>query len=633
MPHVPIAGARCEISLLGPVPHLVMFRVSLIGVTAILLGLAGCGGGGTNSGGSTTDLVEAWLSGVCGLNAQAGGFSYRTTWNTAPANASQVLQVMDGNGGLVRTESLNRGAGPTSTLDVTNLPAGVYELRVRVFSQQNAGGTEVGIASILLDLCAGGSGGVTRQINTVFGGTATSADVFPAQVDVTEQQTIRFFATFATATGTPTFTPTDQPTWSEFGGVGTINGNLFTATTAGTGQVRATFNSLIDSAAVTVEPFTAVKKKWTVMVFLNAANDLYFASDLNVNQMESVAQNEDVRFVVQWKQTKSLFPSSSFDGVRRYLVKPDTTDQIRSELVQGNLVNGQGQALDMGDPQTLNDFITWAKTFYPADRYALILWNHGNGWLRSPERPWDRAFSYDDQYGTSIKQWETDQALAGHTDLDIIAWDSSLMQMLEVAYEARDYAKYIVGSEESPPAEGYPYAAVFDNFRDNPDLPTETLAASFVEAMNSHPPYASRKITQSVLDTTKLDALATSVDTLGQVLAANKVGIESQIQDARDDTQAYSQTFTRYYRDLIDLCQNLRAQAGMPQAVIDACLDVEAKAADAIVAENHNSQSPNSNGISIDFSPGSTFQSVRPDYIRLKFAQDTLWDEWLGQAP
>src|SRR5688500_10804118 len=33
-----------------------------------------------------------------------------------------------------------------------------------------------------------------------------------------------------------------------------------------------------------------------------------------------------------------------------------------------------------GDPQTVIDFVRWAVERAPADRYALVLWNHGSGW-------------------------------------------------------------------------------------------------------------------------------------------------------------------------------------------------------------------------------------------------------------
>jgi hypothetical protein len=367
---------------------------------------------------------------------------------------------------------------------------------------------------------------------------------------------------------------------------------------------------------------------------MNAANDLQPFSDLNVNQMEKVAGNPDVRFVVQWKESKFAFPGSTFDGVRRYLVRPDQDmSLVKSQLVQDNLVDNAGNALDMGSPQVLNEFIKWAKKNYPADRYVLVVWNHGNGWKRRPTTGDEtRGVSYDDQYGTRIDTWQLDQALAGES-FDILAWDASLMQMFEVAYEARGHAALIVGSEESPPAEGYPYDAVFRGFRDAPDSSAAQLSRGFVTAMVNNPPYADRKITQSVLDTSQFGALRLALDKLGKKLFANRSALAPVIRDARTDSQSYSQTATRFYRDLVDVCEKVIADNRTPPDVKVASQDVIDAVNSLIIWEGHNSHSPGSRGLSIDFSAGDVFQTYRPDYIRMKLARDTYWDEFLGAAP
>ena len=41
--------------------------------------------------------------------------------------------------------------------------------------------------------------------------------------------------------------------------------------------------------------------------------------------------------------------------------------------------------------------------------------------------------------------------------VDVLAFDACLMQMAEVAYEVKDLADYVVGSEETEPGPGYPY--------------------------------------------------------------------------------------------------------------------------------------------------------------------------------
>ncbi len=610
------------------------FGRATLGVVVLGGILAGCGGGG--GGGLSSSAADYWAQGYCSANAADGTLIYRTTWGDAPDNSSQFIEIYTSTGTVYRTDSINRSGAGSSNITIENLAAGVYEVRARLFSQANAGGAEIGRAQAILDLCSGGSGGVTRTIQTENGVSAESMTVFPPSASISQLQSMRFVPLVETAGGKAGFRPKDGVDWTALGGIGTVSEEgVLTAETAGQGQVRAQLNdtALSSSAGVEVSEFVVEQKKWTVLVYLNAANDLYSFSKLNMNQMEQVAGNPDVRFVVQWKQSKNAFAGSTFDGVRRYLVKQDDTDEIVSELVQNDLRQDSGGSLDMGDPQTLNDFITWGETYYPADRTILILWNHGNGWRRSPEDGLPtRAFSYDDEYGTSIKQWETDEALNGH-HLDVIAWDASLMQMMEVAYEMRGYADYIVGSEESPPAEGYPYHLIFDEFRDNPDDSTENLTKAFVDGMLENPLYFLRKITQSSIDTTKLEALRSSISNMGEMLTDNKDTIGAAVQAVRDDSQSYSQSGLRYYRDLYDVCIRLEQQGGVPAEVKDACADVRAKLLDAVVWEGHNGKSPGSHGISIDFSPASVFASARPDYIKLKFAADSLWDEWLGLAP
>lgn len=595
-------------------------------LTLLLALLVGCGGGGSKKAGSTRVLGDS-----CPLATNPGQVDYFTTWGSSPATASQVLRILDRDGNSVRTDAINRGGATTSTHTMTAIPPGVYEFKATLYSLADAGGVIIGETSQVIDLC-----GKTVQVRTTAALAPTSLKVSPGSKTMTEQQTLRFVATALASSGQAVFLPEGAIDWSVLGSVGTVSSDgLFTATTAGTGAVRAqtTSPSLVGASTLTVNDFVVTNSKWTVLVYINAANDLYWASDLNVNQMESVANNPDLRFVLQWKQSRDVFPSSSFDGVRRVLVKPDNTNNIVSEVLQSGLTDGGGNPLDMGLPQTLLNFVNWGKTNFPSDHTILVIWNHGNGWRRSIESELPtRAFSYDDQTGSAIQIWQTAAALGSNT-FDIIAWDASLMQMMEVAYEARGFASYIVGSEESPPAEGYPYDLVFGPLRDDPNLTPSAVSGLFVDGMLANPPYATRKITQSSIDTTQLSSLATALSTFAQQLTANAGTISSQVQDARATSQAYSQTSSRYYRDIVDLCLKIEAEAGMPAGVVTAAANVRSSLASAIVWEGHNSFSPNSHGLSIDFSPASVFGASAVDYGQMKFAQDTDWDSWLAIAP
>lgn len=572
------------------------------------MGLAGCGGGGGGSSSPKLRYVTDW-----------------TNRGRSVTGLSQRIQLINSQGQTVKSVVMNQDANSLQEVNLEDITAGTYVLKIDLYSQRFLGGTKTG--ELTDQITIDGS----ESFRSAVGVDATSVDVSPASATLNVQTSKQFYATAYSSPGIATFSSPGGWTWTALGGHASVNSTgLALGLSEGSGSIRATETSSgsQNSATYTVLPFNAQTKKWTVLVYMNAANDLFSFSQQDLNEMEQVAQNSDVRFVVQWKQSQSLYPSSSFNGTRRYLVKPDTSSAIASEL----LID-MGTNVDMGSKDTLSEFIAWGNTFYPGERTVLIIWNHGNGWRRRPANDaWiTRAVSYDDETGNSIQIWELTQAL-GKTRFDILAWDASLMQMLEVAYEVKDNADYVVGSEESPPGEGYPYHLVFDNFRDNPDASTATLSKAFVDGMLEYPEYASRKITQSVLDTSKLNALATAVDSLASQLIANSGSLSSAVQTARVQAQSYSPTSSRIYRDLVDLCLKLEAQTSIP-AVDDACAVVRSAVDDAVVWEGHNSNSANSTGISIDFSSGGVFGSSASDYAQLRFGAQTLWDDWLIVAP
>lgn len=588
------------------IPMKLLFRLFLLSLVFVI---ASCGGGGAGGGGIPTAV-----------------FIYTTDWTNSGqpgGGVSQRISLFDLEGKLIKSSIANMNQIGPQTYRIEGLSSGTYLLKVELFTQTNLGGIESGEFQTVVELMA------ESTFSSQVGVAVDNVVVTPNNGTIAVPKSLTFYAMPVGATGVATFAPSNSFTWSVLGTIGTVNSNgVLSTTAAGSGSVRArhTPTGNVGSALVQVTPASVTTGKWTIFVFINAANDLFAASTLNVNQMETAAGNPDVRYVLQWKQSTTKFSSSSFDGTRRVLVRPDNTGTIVSEVVQ-NL----GSGIDMGRPQTLKDFLDWAKTYYPAQRYGLIVWNHGNGWRRSPSGT--RAVSYDDETGNAIQIWELKTGLAGH-HFDFLAWDASLMQMTEVAYEVQSFADYIVGSEESPPAEGYPYEKIFPAFRDNPDATTRNLTKTFVDEMLAVPGYASRKITQSVLDSTKMNALGTALDNLAVELMAHGNDLKTAIQAVRAQTQSYSQATSppRYFRDLIDLCEKLDAQSNIT-SVDNACRALKAAALDALVWEGHNANSARSRGVAIDFTPGNIFINSATDYGRLKLGQNTRWDDWLVAAP
>lgn len=85
------------------------------------------------------------------------------------------------------------------------------------------------------------------------------------------------------------------------------------------------------------------------------------------------------------------------------------------QTVSSTVVVDLGE-LDMGDPQVLSDFLVWTHTNYPAERMALVIWNHGDSWTMNLDgSAHDRVsqlVSSDDTDGNSISIAEGELSLA-----------------------------------------------------------------------------------------------------------------------------------------------------------------------------------------------------------------------------
>ncbi len=112
----------------------------------------------------------------------------------------------------------------------------------------------------------------------------------------------------------------------------------------------------------------------------------------------------------------------------------------------------------MTDPATLTEFIKYCGKHYPADRNALIFWDHGGGSVT--------GYGYDEKHAAngSMNLAGIDQALknAG-MKYDFIGFDTCLMATLENAQMLSKYGDYLIASEETEPGVGWYYTNWLSN--------------------------------------------------------------------------------------------------------------------------------------------------------------------------
>jgi hypothetical protein len=277
--------------------------------------------------------------------------------------------------------------------------------------------------------------------------------------------------------------------------------------------------------------------RWTFMVYLAGDNNLERNGIDNFIEMAAVGSDANLNIVVQFDRQKA--DAQTKDGryggwttCKRFLVTKGmepTADQALADL----------GVVDMGNCDTLRDFINWAKASYPADHYALVLWDHGSGWNKyytSATAPVPYWVCEDQTYDTALSMADAKAALmSANAPVDLLGMDACLMNMMEVAYEFRNTGTTVmVGSEETEPAAGWPYHTILGGLKAQPSWTASQLGFWIVDKYYESLSGSNKRTTQSALDLTRMEALAGRINDLANALRAgwktNNPLIQNQAQ-------------------------------------------------------------------------------------------------------
>lgn len=387
------------------------------------------------------------------------------------------------------------------------------------------------------------------------------------------------------------------------------------------------------------------------MVYMAGDNNLDPNGVQDLKEMKRVGTNANVNVVAQFDS------ESNKHRTTRYLLTKGSN--LASDVV------GSLGTTNTGDPKNLIDFATWAITNYPADRYALVLWNHGQGWddtdifagerhrglrrvangrvrhalfrkpvlnvLRNtPGGPAvTRAILLDDNAKDFLDNLEMKKVLeAVHkklgSKLDLLGMDACLMSMPEVGYQMRDDVAFTVGSEETEPVDGWPYEEILTKLNKTPRMGPDELGKIVVKEYLASYKGGSEAVTQSLCDLGQSEGLATAMKKLGSSLKAALANpaARSAIRDARDKVQTYEVLDNV---DLGDLCTLIKGGA-VPAAVKSACGDVLTALEKYVISSGYvGAPMRNSKGASIYFPT----KSISPLYAGLDFVEKTGWGDFL----
>ncbi len=139
------------------------------------------------------------------------------------------------------------------------------------------------------------------------------------------------------------------------------------------------------------------------------------------------------------------------------------------------LVDNAGTS-SMTDPKTLSSFIQFGKENFEANRYELILWDHGQGSLN--------GYGYDEKYvrqGPMSLSGLNAALRDGGVAFDFIGFDACLMATVETANVLNKYGDYMIASEETEPGYGWYYTDWITKLSQNTSMPTIEIGQNIVD--------------------------------------------------------------------------------------------------------------------------------------------------------
>ncbi len=180
--------------------------------------------------------------------------------------------------------------------------------------------------------------------------------------------------------------------------------------------------------------------------------------------------------------------------------------------------------VDMGKADTLSEFLRFGYNEYPADHYALILWDHGGGPMGGfgiDENFTDIYGNEDCLYADELKEALDESPFGGSVCFDWVGYDACLMAGIETAAIWADYADYLIASEESEESYGWDYSflSILNETVDPEEIGRAAVEAfgDFYEGIRTW--YNNPDYTLSCLDLSKVSDVTDSLSALSAAMA------------------------------------------------------------------------------------------------------------------
>ncbi len=361
----------------------------------------------------------------------------------------------------------------------------------------------------------------------------------------------------------------------------------------------------------------APRAKWTVMVYISGDNNLesYVISDIET-ELAPTGSSANVQVVaLADRGPEASTGSSDWKTTKLFHVTQGMTADAAHQVADWG-------ERDMGNPQTLIDFVTWSKANYPADHYALIFWGHGWNWHPGYVMRDDTTAQLNPNDTGTLDYEEEKAAIPSLGFLDVVGYDGCNMASIEIFNLWHGHATAVTGSQEYVGWEGLQYDLVLAQLAANPNMSADQVAVAFAQSASAD------KTWSAVAVDSRFDALVTAVNNwsvaLKNGLAKNRKFYDQAFTATRSFWQAPMD------KDLYDMAYEMNSK------VTDATIKSKSQAVmsavnSTVLFDRHVNAYADTYGITIYHISKATEKDSNYTYYRstVDFALNTSWDEFL----
>ena len=323
----------------------------------------------------------------------------------------------------------------------------------------------------------------------------------------------------------------------------------------------------------------------------------------NIVEMESVGSTSNMNVVIQTGGAKESQGAKGINWTlnQRWKVLKGSLQPI------SNLGPDGGAGGNMGTESTLTSFLNWGVKAYPADKYIVVLWDHGGG-INS-------GIGSDELTESTIAVNQITNSLStvattNNVKFQIVGFDACLMATAEVASAfPASLADYMVASQDVEPGPGWSYTPFLAYVTANPTANGAqvgtVIADSYLAKMTDE------AVTLSVVELSKMPAVITATKAFSNAMKPHLLESADWMQIAKARSSAldfYTVAIFGYSTDLVDMKQfagnvvtNINKNIGY-DVTLNASVDALAAAIQKAVVHKVSTQSDDgATGLSVYF--------------------------------